>query len=88
MAGSTAQRGYGALHQRHRRMLAPLVAAGAANCARCGKPITPGQEWDLGHEDEDRSRYSGPEHRHSADCPEGGNRATAGRRRRNTSRRW
>ena len=32
---------------------------------------------DLGHVDGDGLRYAGPEHRHSRDCPEGGNRAPA-----------
>lgn len=80
MAGSTTDRGYGTLHQRQRRLLAPLVESGAAICARCGEPIKAGEAWDLGHDDADRSQYSGPEHQK---C----NRATAGRRRR-TSRRW
>ena len=31
----------------------------------------------VGHVDGDGVRYAGPEHRHSRDCPEGGNRATA-----------
>jgi hypothetical protein len=58
---------------------ARLVKAGQADCARCRLPIMPEQDWDLGHDDHDRSRYSGPEHRYSRDCSEGGNRATAGR---------
>jgi hypothetical protein len=40
----------------------PLVASGLALCARCGLSIAPGAAWDLGHT-EDRSVYSGPEHR-------------------------
>jgi len=75
-SGSTAQRGYGSAHQRLRKRLEPIVASGQAECWRCGLPIQPGQEWDLGHDDEDRSIYRGPEHARRADCPAGGNRAT------------
>lgn len=78
---SPAQRGYGVEHKRLRRRLARIVAEGGALCARCGKPIMPGEPWDLGHDDYDRSRYIGPEHRA---C----NRATASRPRRRQSRRW
>src|SRR5438309_3700375 len=76
----TAKRGYGTRHQRLRKAIAPTVAAGLANCARCGERIEPGELWDLGHDDHDRTVYTGPEHRR---C----NRATAGRRVRR-SRRW
>src|SRR5262245_47789596 len=79
-AMSTIARGYGRDHQIRRQRYAPLVLAGGVKCARCGEPIQPGQQWDLGHDDHDRSLYSGPEHRHAADCPMGGNRATSGRR--------
>ena len=91
------RREYGAAHRAKRRALAPLVAAGAVDCARCHEPIQPGQEWDFGHVDGDRLRYAGPEHRHSRDCSEGGNRATARHRKlremhleggRRSSREW
>jgi hypothetical protein len=75
----TAARGYGTAHQRLRKELAPKVAAGLFNCARCGSQIQPGEAWDLGHSDHNRSRYSGPEH---AAC----NRATSGRRKKRPSR--
>jgi hypothetical protein len=77
---SPEARGYGSAHRALRARLAVEVEAGRALCARCGEPILPTQAFDLGHVDGDRSRWSGPEHRHSRDCPEGGNRATAGRR--------
>jgi hypothetical protein len=72
--GSTTRRGYGAHHQRLRAWWAPQVAAGGVDCARCGRRIDPTTEpWDLGHDDNDRARYTGPEH---AAC----NRGTSGRR--------
>src|SRR6478672_9896226 len=81
---STTSRGYGNQHQKIRKALEPLVATGDMTCARCGEPIRPGTPWDLGHDDYDRSVWSGPEHRR---C----NRRTAARRkvkRRQWSREW
>jgi predicted Fe-S protein YdhL (DUF1289 family) len=59
----TAARGYGNAHQRLRRRWAIRVDRGEVHCARCGRLIEPGTDWDLGHDDEDRSIYAGPEHR-------------------------
>lgn len=69
---STRARGYGAAHQAERRRLEPIVALGLTDCWRCGERIEIGAPWDLGHDDQDRSKYRGPEHRR---C----NRATKGR---------
>lgn len=60
--GSTTERGYGARHQALRDHWAPIVAAGQATCWRCSQRIRPRDEWDLGHDDHDRSKYKGPEH--------------------------
>ena len=46
------------------------MKSGAAICVRCGEPILPTENRALGHDDLDRSRHTGPEHRR---C----NRATA-----------
>ena len=59
---STTARGYGSTHQATRKRLKPLVEAGLATCPRCLRPILPGQPWHLGHSD-DRTTYTGPEHR-------------------------
>jgi hypothetical protein len=79
--GSTSRRGYGARHQRLRKQWAIRVAEGVVNCARCGGLIAPGEPFDLGHDDQDRSLPVNPEH---VKC----NRATAGRGKHRASRGW
>jgi hypothetical protein len=83
---STTARGYGTQHQTLRKTWAPLVEQGAVTCPRCARPITPGQAWDLGHHDTDRTRYTGPEHQrcNRAAGAVKGNRSPLRRRRRTT----
>lgn len=77
----TDVRGYDYRHRQLRERMRPTVEAGGVTCWRCianGLPpdqalILPGTPWDVGHDDDDRTRYRGPEHRA---C----NRATATRR--------
>ena len=71
--GTSTARGYGKTHRDTRTALAPLVATGRATCWRCGLPIAPGDPWDLGHHDTDRSITMGPEHANTC------NRSAAGR---------
>jgi hypothetical protein len=88
----TALRGYSGPHTGLRRRLARVVRAGGVRCARgagcffaevvdgvrVGGLIRPDEAWHLGHDDFDRTLYSGPEH---VRC----NCATAGRRSRRVS---
>lgn len=60
---TTTQRGYGTEHRKLRKAVAAQVQAGTAYCARCGLPIQPDEPFDLGHDDHDRTKYLGPEHR-------------------------
>ena len=63
---STTERGYGYSHQLRRKRWQERIDAGEdVHCWRCGKPILPGDEWHLGHDDNDRRIYRGPE------CPKG-----------------
>jgi len=80
---SSHRRGYTRQHRELRESEERRVATGTVRCARgakckdaelvggelVGGLIRPGDAWDLGHDDYDRSKYSGPEH---AGC----NRAT------------
>jgi len=58
---SSTQRGYGQLHRKLRLYWEPIVATGTVACWRCGEIIGPREPWDLGHDDQDRTRYRGPE---------------------------
>jgi hypothetical protein len=61
--GSRHERGYDAKHEALRRVVKARLEAGQlVRCARCGARISAGEPFDLGHDDNDRSRYSGPEH--------------------------
>ena len=71
---TTTQRGYDGHHKKLRKHYAIIVAAGQATCWRCNQPILADEEWDLGHDDNDRTQYRGPEH--ARRC----NRAAAGRK--------
>lgn len=71
--GTRQERGYGSDHVAERKRWAPFVATGLVKCWRCRELIASNAPWDLGHADNDRSKYRGPEH---VAC----NRATSGRR--------
>jgi hypothetical protein len=73
--GTTAERGYGAHHRGLREAWRPMVEAGGITCWRCQQLIDPSDDWDLGHDDLDRSQHRGPEHQL---C----NRATTNRKQR------
>jgi hypothetical protein len=59
----SSRRGYGHRHQQLRKRWVIRVARGDVRCARCGELIDPNELWDLGHDDLDRTKYNGPEHR-------------------------
>ena len=62
--GAPTQRGYGREYRTQRLEWAARIEAGErVTCWRCGHPIQPGTAWDLGHDDLDRAKINGPEHR-------------------------
>jgi hypothetical protein len=74
--GTTTARGYGAEHQAERAEWQALIDAGEpVDCVRCGGRIKPGEAWDLGHDDEDRTIRRGPEHARQCNRAAGGRRA-------------
>jgi hypothetical protein len=60
---SPLERGYGREHRAERKRWKVKVEAGGVLCARCHGHIEPGSEWDLDHDDHDRSVYLGASHR-------------------------
>lgn len=72
--GNSNQRGYGYAHQELRKAFVPEHKAGTLICWRCREVIPPDEPFDLGHDDDDRTIYRGPEHANHC------NRAAAGRK--------
>ena len=76
--GSRQQRGYDRKHDQLRAKWAPIVATGTVKCWRCDEPITSTEPWDLGHDDNDRTQYRGPEHANKCNRRAGGLKAHRG----------
>jgi len=72
--GSREDRGYDHAHRSLRMAFIPEHQAGTLICWRCREVIPPNEPFDLGHDDEDRTQYRGPEHRNRC------NRSAAGRK--------
>lgn len=83
--GNTTERGYGNNHQKLRATVKLEVDAGNATCWRCTQPISPTEPWHLGHDDNDRTKYNGPEH---VRCNVGAPRRTSHISPCDTSRLW
>ena len=59
--GTRQERGYNAAHDQLRRTYQRRMNHGETfQCWRCGDPINP-ELWHLGHDDNDRDTYRGPE---------------------------
>jgi hypothetical protein len=71
--GSREARGYTNAHRELRKAFIPEHQAGTLTCWRCKQIIPANEPFDLGHDDEDRTIYRGPEHTR---C----NRSAAGKR--------
>lgn len=59
--GSRQERGYDAAHTKLRQAWVRKVSTGTVKCWRCGKRIAPDEPFDLGHDDQDRTKYRGAE---------------------------
>lgn len=73
------------MHRRLRAEWAQRIKRGGVACARCGGLISPGDDWHLGHDDQDRGAYRGPEH---ARCNVGAANRLRGRRAGNSRADW
>ena len=59
--GTRQERGYNAAHDQLRRQYQRRMDRGEPfTCWRCTDPIDP-EHWHLGHDDNDRAKYRGPE---------------------------
>lgn len=89
---TTTDRGYGWQHQKLRaEYVKQMKQDGYLVCARCGEVITPEMPFDLGHDDYDRSVYTGPEHANECNRAAGarkGNRMRAERTRPEVGYEW
>jgi hypothetical protein len=89
---STTERGYGNMHAKLRRQLAPIVARGDAYCMEpvclmVTRHIPAGTPWDLAHNRE-TGGYRGPAHQR-CNRSEGAHHLNGFKRRRRwTSRAW
>jgi len=72
--GSREQRGYDHAHRSLRKAFIPEHQSGTLTCWRCHELIEPDEPFDLGHDDNDRTIYRGPEHANRC------NRSAAGRK--------
>ena len=76
--GTSTQRGYDAKHRALRaKYQASMDAGDYYLCARCYEPIQLGEPWDLGHDDDDRTKHTGPEHAYRCNRAAGGRQGAA-----------